>query len=101
MSPDAPPPDPGVAEVFTYAAVIVVFIDVAIVDVDSVATVSFMDDVVDEHVPVLSKKKRLRLHYVLRNAKKSRYFIIENFPPYFPQKQVCLFCWFPLALIRK
>lgn len=61
MSPDAPPPDPGVAEVFTYAAVIVVFIDVAIVDVNvaSVAIVSFMDDVVDEHVPVLSKKKRL------------------------------------------
>lgn len=60
MSPDAPPPDPGVAEVFTYvAAVIVVFIDVAIVDVASVAIVSFMDDVVDEHVPVLSKKKRL------------------------------------------
>lgn len=59
MSPDAPPPDPGVAEVFTYAAVIVVFIDVAIVDVASVAIVSFMDDAVDEHVPVLSKKKRL------------------------------------------
>lgn len=61
MSPDAPPPDPGVAAVFTYPAVIVVFIDVAIVDVNvaSVAIVSFMDDVVDEHVPVLSKKKRL------------------------------------------
>lgn len=59
MSPDAPPPDPGVAAVFTYVAVIFVFIDVAIVDVDSVAIVSFMDDVVDEHVPVLSKKKRL------------------------------------------
>lgn len=56
MSPDAPPPDPGVAVVFT---AIVVFIDVAIVDVASVAIVSFMDDVVDEHVPVLSKKKRL------------------------------------------
>lgn len=59
MSPDAPPPDPSVAVVSIGTTDIVVFIDVAIVDVDSVATVSFMDDVVDEHVPVLSKKKRL------------------------------------------
>lgn len=61
MSPDAPPPDPGVAAVFTYAAVIVVFIDVAIVNVASVVIVSFMDDVVDEHVPVLSKKKKTKI----------------------------------------
>lgn len=59
MTPDAPPPDPGVAVVSTGTTLIVVFIGFAIVNVDSVAIVSFMDDVVDEHVPVLSKKKRL------------------------------------------
>lgn len=85
--PDASPSDPGKA-VFTFT-----FVVFAIVDVAFGVIVSFIDDVVgdgavDEHAPVISKKKNSYLHYVLRNAKKSRYFINENIPLYFTKRKV-------------